>query len=66
MSDAPRLRSTPHADATLGAEISALAAAYAYLINTHNSKKAAECAAMSDDRDGSTKLRTQSKEASMT
>jgi hypothetical protein len=65
VSDA-RIIYTPRHDATPEAEISALAAVYAYLINTHNSKKAAECAATSDDPDGSTKIHTQSKEATMT
>jgi hypothetical protein len=51
------------ADATLGAKLSALAAVYAYLINTHKSKKAVKCAARSDDRDGSMKIPTRSKEA---
>jgi hypothetical protein len=53
----------PRSDATPRAEISALATVYTYLINTHNSEKAVECAATSDDRDGLTKVRTQSKEA---
>ena len=57
---------TPRPDATPGTEISALVAVYAYLIKTHNSKKSAGCAATSEDREGSTTIRTQSKEATMT
>jgi hypothetical protein len=62
----PSISYSPRPDATLESEISALAAVYSYLINTHNSKKTAECAAASDDNGGPTKIRTQSKEATMT
>jgi hypothetical protein len=57
MSDAPRIVYSPRPDATPEAEISALAAVYSYLINTHNSKKTDECAATSDDGDCSTQVR---------
>ncbi len=63
--DSRRIVYNPRPDATPGTEISALVAVYAYLIKTHN-KRAAERVAASDDRDALTKIRTQSKEATMT
>ncbi len=64
--DSRRIVYNPRPDATPGTEISALVAVFVYLIKTHNNKRAAERVAASDDRDVSTKIRTQGKEATMT
>jgi hypothetical protein len=59
----PRITYTPHPDASLESELDVLANIYAYLIRTHDSKRAPEpaqpCA-------GDTTSATQRKEAEMT
>jgi hypothetical protein len=61
--NSPRIVHVPHPDASLESELDVLANIYAYLIRTHDSKRAAESA---QPCAGDTTSGTRRKEAEMT